>query len=441
MRLPPAALVLSAVVVALVFGLVGVRERARTDRGAKFHRTDFTVYTAAAKALADGADPYDARNPRGWRYVYPPLLAIALLPLTPLSAPDGAFVWYVAGVLALAYALVATARAIGGAAGARAVAFAGLVCLLFVGQTFQRGQVTTILLALQAGALALLVRRRDALAGVVLALGVALRLTPLLPAGVVGVACLRRLATGEGRAALRFPLGFVAGLVLWFVAVPAAALGPSRALEVTRRWLEVGREVYASAPGALADLAGEYGIEEHVYKNQGVRRVAATWSGWTSGASFSGERPDLGEGWAGVDRFAFAVAALVGVVAVGVGWRLVRAPTAGRTRLAYAAACLAPVLVTRYAWPVHYVVAIPFLAECFASPRGAGARLAGFVFLAGTVLFALGYLGAADALRFPARAGALAIATIAAVALALGRRRAPPRALVAPSPGVPGGPA
>ncbi len=420
MRLPPAVLVLSAVAVALVFGLVGVRERARTDLGARAHHTDFTVYTAAAKALADGADPYDAKSPRGWRYVYPPLLAIALRPFTWLSDPDGAFAFYLVCVLALGYALVVTSRAIGGRAGRTSVALAFLVCLLFVGQTFQRGQVATILLALQVGALALLARRRDALAGVVLALGVALRLTPLLPAGVVGIACLRRLVRGEGRAALRFPAGFVAGLVLWFAAVPAALLGPSRALEVTKRWLEVGREVYASAPGALADLSGEYGIEEHIYKNQGVRRVAGTWTGWFSCSPFDGERPVLDEGWAGVDRFAFAVAALVGLLALGLGWRAFRDPASPATRLAYGAACLAPVLVTRYAWPVHYAVAIPFLAECFASRRGSPARISFLVFAAGTVLFALGYLGAADALRFPARAGALALATVAAFGLSLG---------------------
>jgi len=440
MRPSPAVLVLSVVVVALVFGLVGVRERARTDLGAKAHHTDFTVYTAAATALADGADPYDARSPRGWRYVYPPLLAIAFRPLTWLSDPNGAFVWYVVCVLALAYALVETARAIGGRAGRTAVAAAFLVCLLFVGQTFQRGQVTTILLALQVGALVALARRRDVLAGVVLALGVALRLTPLLPAGVVGIACLRRLLGGEGRAALRFPLGFVAGLVLWFAVVPAALLGPARAVEVTKRWLEVGREVYASAPGALADLSGDYGVKEHVYKNQGVRRVAGTWSGWVSCAPFTGERPELGDGWASVDRFAFAVAALVGVFALVTGWRRFRAPTDAGTRLAYAAACLAPVLVTRYAWPVHYAVAIPFLAEAFASPRRSAARLGFYVFAAGTIFFALGYLGAADVLRLPARAGVLAIATVTAILLALGLRHVAslgglPRAADAPDGG------
>ena len=423
-------LLVVALLAAAAFGLLDVRERARVDRGTKAHRTDFTVYTAAARALVEGNDPYDARSPRGWRYVYPPLLAVALRPLLGLAVPDAAFVWYVVSVLALAFALRSTARGLGGAAGARATAVGAVVCVLFVGQTLQRGQVTTILLAIQVGAFGLVVARRDLLAGVLLALGVALRLTPLLPAGVLGVACLRRLAAGEGARAWRFPAGFVAGLVLWFVAVPALALGPARAREVTARWLEVGRAVYASAPGESADLGGEYGIEEHIFKNQGVRRIAATAIGWTQGRAFEGERPVLSDGGAAADRAALVVAALVGLGAVLAGWFAFGDPASRRARLAYGAVCLAPVLVTRYAWPVHFAVAIPFVAEAFAGRARPAVRGAFVAFVVGVVLFALGYLGKSDGLRFPARAGVLAIGTLVALALASRERRG---TLAAPS--------
>jgi len=417
---PPALLRVGVVVLlvgAAVFGWFDVRRRARTDRGTSAHRTDFTVYTAAAHALSTGGDPYDARSPRGWRYVYPPLLAIALMPLDALATPDAALVWYALSVAALACSAVWTARLIGRPAGPASVAFALTACILFVGQTLQRGQVTTLLLATQVGALALLVARREGLAGIWLALGVALRLTPLLPAGVVGIACVGRLLRGEGWRAMRFPAGFVAGLAIWFVAVPALALGPARASEVTRRWLEVGREVYAAEPGKLADLSGEYGIEEFTFKNQGVRRVASTWAGWVSGESFEGER-STGP-LEGVDRFALVVVGAVGAAALWLGWRRFREPGAPATRMLYAVACLAPVWVTRYAWPVHYVVAVPFVAEAFAAPKGSRRRLAAWIFLAGVVLFALGYLGRGDALRLPARAGVLALASLVAAVLAL----------------------
>ena len=75
-------LVLVALVLAAgAYFAFDVGRRARIDRGPKYHRTDFTVYQAAAHALKHGEDPYEARNPRGYRYVYPPLLAILLMPL------------------------------------------------------------------------------------------------------------------------------------------------------------------------------------------------------------------------------------------------------------------------------------------------------------------------------------------------------------------------
>ena len=359
---------------------------------------------------------------------------MSLRPLTHLASEDAALVWYAVSVVALGLALVLTARAIGRPTGPASVAVAFAVCVLFVGQTLQRGQVTTILLAIQVGALALLAARREFLAGVVLALGVALRLTPLLPAGLVGIACLRRLFRGDGWRAMKFPAGFVGGVVLWFAVVPVCLVGPTRALDVTKRWVEVGREVYAAEPGALADLAGDYGIEEHIFKNQGVRRVVGAFVGWGTCAPFEGDRPVLGDHWATVDRLAFWVALAVGALALVVGWRSFGDPSSPTSRLVYGAACLAPVLVTRYAWPVHYVVAIPFVAEAYAVTGGRRPRRAFWCFVAGVVLFALGYLGKADLLRLPARAGVLLLATALAMALALRGRRADG---LLPAPGSP----
>ncbi len=51
-------------------------------------RTDFTVYTEAARHALVGIDIYTAENSRGWRYVYPPTFAIIMIPfyLMPLWA-------------------------------------------------------------------------------------------------------------------------------------------------------------------------------------------------------------------------------------------------------------------------------------------------------------------------------------------------------------------
>jgi len=354
--------VLLVVAVILGLGLYGwfdVRNRARTDRGPKYHRTDFTVYQAAAKALVLRTDPYEAKNPRGYRYVYPPLLAVLLMPLAGVSPPEAALLFFFLSAAALGVALLGLGRP----------ALAGtLLCLPFLHESFERGQVTILLLALQIGALSAAGRRRYLVAGLLLALGTALRLTPALPAAALG---LGLLAAREGLA--RFAGGFVGGLLLFFVAVPSVVLGPARATEVTVRWVSRSREIYAAPPG---DFLGFDGINEYRYKNQAPRRVLATWTGWAMGAKFEDEKPALSSRAArGVDLAAYGIALACALVALSVGWSRLRRPDPG----AFALVLLLPLLMTRYAWPTHYVMALPAVA--LAPPRG---RIA---FAAGTAAF------------------------------------------------------
>lgn len=58
------------------------------------HKTDFTVYTAAGRAFFTGQNPYEVTNPRGWKYLYPPLFALLVAPLSLLSMADQCLVWY-----------------------------------------------------------------------------------------------------------------------------------------------------------------------------------------------------------------------------------------------------------------------------------------------------------------------------------------------------------
>lgn len=387
-------LVVASILAIVAFGWFDVRQRARTDRGAKYHRTDLTVYLVAAEALAAGGDPYDAASPRGWRYVYPPLLAIVARPLTALAVPDAALVVYGLSVAALWLAARALARGLG-TRGPFAVGLGVLACAPFIVQTLQRGQVTLLLLALQVLAWAALARGRGARAGLLLAAGVGLRLTPLLPAAMVGLACLVRIARGD-RAARRFPLGFAAGLAAAFVVVPALALGPARAREVTARWLEVGRDVYAAAPGELADLRRDYAINEWSFKNQGVRRVAGTTIARLEGLPVAPDgRPDLGDAEAAADRVALGAALLAGLAAAVLALRRMGDPASAAHRAAFAVGMALPAFGTRYCYPVHLVVLLPLLAEvALALPR-ARARAAAVVWAAGLAAFYAGHVVAA----------------------------------------------
>jgi hypothetical protein len=420
-------LILGAVLVAFAAGyfLLDVGQRARVDRGPRHHRTDFTVYQAAARALRQGTDPYEARNPRGWRYVYPPLLAVLLMPLATWDAPKAALVFYVISLLAYGLALGLLARLPRGrggpALGWGSVAVGAVVCLGFAHQGFQRGQVTHLLLGLQVAALAALLGRRLLLAGLLLGLAAVLRLTPLLPAGAVALGLLAAALRGGGHAPwLRYAGGLAAGLLLGFVVLPAVALGPTRAEAVTRRWIEVTGQVY----GRQVDLAKDYRIDEWRFKNQAPRRVLATWVGWLRGTGFDGERPRLREaGCAGAVDHAAEILG-VGLIVLGavLGLLFLRDPGRPAYVAVYAALVLLPVLVTRYTWPTHYLMALPAVAVASAGARrrwrGLGVGPAVLVLLAGTLLF---YAAHARALRIVGQAGCLLLACVLFLVLFLAR--------------------
>src|SRR5712671_3869988 len=83
------------VLAVVVWGLTDVRRRARVDpQHPTVHRTDFTVYTEAGAAMLDGRDPYQVANPRGWKYVYPPLFALVVAPLHTLDPQFQVILWF-----------------------------------------------------------------------------------------------------------------------------------------------------------------------------------------------------------------------------------------------------------------------------------------------------------------------------------------------------------
>src|SRR5580704_10227789 len=88
--------VFAGLVVALaVWCAVDVSRRARVDpQRPSQHMTDVTVYTEAGRAFFDGRDPYEVANIRGWKYLYPPLFALLIAPLSYFSPPWQASAWF-----------------------------------------------------------------------------------------------------------------------------------------------------------------------------------------------------------------------------------------------------------------------------------------------------------------------------------------------------------
>ena len=82
-------------VAATINGYVVIAPRGRIEPGrVEMHKTDFTVFTEAGAAFFDGRDPYRVTNPRGWHYLYPPLFALLVSPLTVFDTASQVAIWY-----------------------------------------------------------------------------------------------------------------------------------------------------------------------------------------------------------------------------------------------------------------------------------------------------------------------------------------------------------
>src|SRR3954451_2243494 len=91
----------TVVAVALtIWGYVAIGPNGRIEAGrTEMHKTDFTVFTEAGAAFFDGRDPYGVTNARGWHYLYPPLFALLVAPLSVFDTESQVVTWYVVNVL------------------------------------------------------------------------------------------------------------------------------------------------------------------------------------------------------------------------------------------------------------------------------------------------------------------------------------------------------
>lgn len=232
-------LVFSCLLVALaVFGALDVRDRLATGPGAQ-HMSDFSCYVVAAEALASGGDPYAVANPRGWHYLYPPFLAVLLMPFHRLPLTALGMFWFVANVAAASSTYFLVLR-LHGRRNRRlplwlAVLPVSAVVVPAV-SSLQRGQISLVLLFLEMLGLTLILVGRPGLAslagGVVLAAAAALKLVNLLPAGVLLVgllaACAHRRDAVDRLRGVAAAGGLLAGLALFVWILPSVALGAER---------------------------------------------------------------------------------------------------------------------------------------------------------------------------------------------------------------------
>jgi hypothetical protein len=198
-----------------------------------------------------GDNPYEFITVGDCHYNYPPLLALALVPLADRPAwikggPAVPFewsvaLWYAFGLLSMAWGVHRLASALEATSPDPAVrgqlpgcrrwwylrVLPALVCLPGIVRTLALGQVDLLILALLCATAAAALRGRSWSAGLWLSGAVCVK---LIPAFLLVYPLWRR--------DWRWLAGCAAGVAVGWVAVPAAVWGPARAWAYQRQWAE-----------------------------------------------------------------------------------------------------------------------------------------------------------------------------------------------------------
>jgi hypothetical protein len=357
-------LVFGALLVGLaLFGALDVRRRLATGPGA-IHRSDFSCYVVAARALADGNDPYAVANPRGWHYLYPPFLALLLVPVRDVPLTALGLAWFALNVAAAVGTYFQAIR-IGRVAAAKWPAWLAYLPFLAVVppavSCFQRGQVSLVLLFLEVLGLRLVLEGRSFrmpfAGGVLLAMAAAIKLVPALPAAVLlgGLAAAAATGSREVRRLSGAFLGLAAGVVLFLWVVPAGVLGADRNAALLGRFVE--RVV--TNPRLASDAGIQVWAPSNVSLLNAMRRAREVASGRGDAAKMN-----LPPGPEGPAEAAFLVVA--GLLLTGMALALsVKGSRAGDPLVvasAFGLALSAGLLLSPLTWLQQLVQLVPALA-------------------------------------------------------------------------------
>jgi hypothetical protein len=153
--------------------------------GSLIHRCDLSVFVSAGRAALKGTEIYEARNMRGWRYVYPPPFALLMMPFAVIPLIWASLIWYLLSVTAivfsvrLTWALLATVHCHSGNLRWLALLPSALVLWLLI-SALQHGQTTPLVLWLVMTALACERSGRNVCGGIALAAAILIKVFPAL---------------------------------------------------------------------------------------------------------------------------------------------------------------------------------------------------------------------------------------------------------------------
>jgi alpha-1,2-mannosyltransferase len=339
------------IVLALAVLVSGLYFAHKSGTNPEVYGNDFNVYYHAAREVMGGGDPYQHSLGDWTPYLYPPLLAELIVPLALLPLPVAAYLWFLisaASIVAAAWMSASLADDKRGRAapdqhltestlsrGAIA-AFAVVLVLRFVLDTFHLGQVNAVVAALAVAHVYLYARDRKALSALALVVAVSIKLTPAL-----------------------LLLYHIAKLRLKFAAACAALLVAVTALS----FLPFGpRGTDAFQTFWNRTVKNEQGYDFAYSGNQSLRGGMARLAGQSNESTLSSDGPSHRPG----DTATLLISIVLLALAV---FAAVRA----RSELAAAApffCCL--VLLSPLSWKAHYVILILPVAHLLSSAKTSG---------------------------------------------------------------------
>jgi hypothetical protein len=360
----------TVVLVALtIWGYVAVAPNGRIVVGhLDQHRTDFTVFTEAGAAFFDGRDPYRVANPRGWHYLYPPLFALLVAPLSAFDTQSQVVIWYALNVVLSALCFCEMRRLWRRVVPEElrqslwVVACALLAASLPYLDCMQAGQLGIAILYLLLLGFRLTLRAdggsRRFLAGLILAVPAVIKLVPALPVAFLvfqhwAAVFRRRPRPAAWIEATTFTAGVSTGVLLLVFAVPASIIGWRANLAHLDRWYS--RIVANERVGPDANF------NIHSYRNQSLanavyllRRGSQFWARPSTGATSAADRLER-IAHPAVPAMVTCVLAVLLIVGASVGSR--EDPLDRIT--AYGLACCASLVVSPLSWGHYYMALAP----------------------------------------------------------------------------------
>lgn len=242
--------------------------------GSPRHRCDFTVDTAAGRAVLDGTDIYQAHNIRGWYYIYPPLISILMAPFALMSTFWASLTWYLLSVFLVAWTVRLCVSVVRDGAdfprkNLLLSSLPPLLVLLPLMSALARGQTSPLLLWLVTAGLVYAWKGQDLRGAVCFAGAILLKVFPVV-----------LLAYFVWRRRWRFVVATLVAVGIGAFVIPAAVFGWQRNLDYLRQWVAVIGKPAIEAESERADnpLYGQL-LSSRLPRNQSLAAVLTRLTG------------------------------------------------------------------------------------------------------------------------------------------------------------------